>query len=395
MGVALLEGLLDEPSLDMAATSEPEWLTEARRAAAAGIARDGMPAPRSEAWKYTSLRALERRRFVGGDADAAQREVDEALLELPGVAGPRMVFVNGAFRVDLSRLPEIAGLSLQSLSSVLRDAPDSLQAILGNRIDDASQVFARLNAALAIDGPVVRIAEGAQIDQPIHLVFFGAETPDDIAWHVRAVVSVGAGAGAEVVEHHVGAANVAHLGNLVADYHLHPGAHLALTQVQNAPETAFLVRRSDVVIESDAQLQMHSLELGASLMRHDLAVQLAVADQRSRGVFHGGITILAGADGSDAQLTNKNLLLSAQAEIDTQPVLEIYADEVKAAHGATVGQLDESALFYLRSRGIAADAARRLLTLAFCRVAIDSVANDPLREHLDALLLDHLPDAEA
>jgi Fe-S cluster assembly protein SufD len=116
-----------------------------------------------------------------------------------------------------------------------------------------------------------------------------------------------------------------------------------------------------------------------------------VADGRSRGIFHGAITVNPGADGSDAQLSNKNLLLSDSAEIDTQPVLEIHADEVKAAHGATVGQLDERALFYLRSRGLSADEARSLLTLAFCRVAFDSIENEVLREHIDALFLERLP----
>ncbi|MEO7013215.1 MAG: SufD family Fe-S cluster assembly protein, partial [Dokdonella sp.] len=129
-------------------------------------------------------------------------------------------------------------------------------------------------------------------------------------------------------------------------------------------------------------------------LAHDTACDIVwrgVADQRSRGMFHGAIVVNPGADGSDAQLTNKNLLLSAQAEIDTQPVLEIYADEVKAAHGATVGQLDEQALFYLRSRGLSADKARSLLTLAFCRIAFDSIENEALREHVDALLLERLP----
>jgi Fe-S cluster assembly protein SufD len=118
-----------------------------------------------------------------------------------------------------------------------------------------------------------------------------------------------------------------------------------------------------------------------------------VADQRSRGVFHGAITVAAGVDGADAQLSNKNLLLSANAEIDTQPVLEIHADEVKAAHGATVGQLDEDALFYLRSRGLAPDAARRLLISAFCSAVLSDLPEQHFREHLDALLAARLPQA--
>jgi Fe-S cluster assembly protein SufD len=116
-----------------------------------------------------------------------------------------------------------------------------------------------------------------------------------------------------------------------------------------------------------------------------------VADARGRGVFNGTIVVQPGADGADAQLSNKNLLLSPHAEIDTKPVLEIHADEVKAAHGATVGQLDERALFYLRSRGVPAGQARTLLTFAFCRTALDGIANTALREHLAQRLVEHLP----
>jgi Fe-S cluster assembly protein SufD len=120
-----------------------------------------------------------------------------------------------------------------------------------------------------------------------------------------------------------------------------------------------------------------------------------VADERARGVFHGAITVAAGADGADANLSNKNLLLSPHAEIDTQPVLEIYADEVKAAHGATVGQLDEQAMFYLRTRGLPPDAARHLLIAAFCGTALSDVAPIELREHLAAMLASRLPSNEA
>jgi Fe-S cluster assembly protein SufD len=209
-------------------------------------------------------------------------------------------------------------------------------------------------------------------------------------------------------------------------------ARLDLLQIQNAPESAHLVRRTEASLAAGAHLDLRSVECGAQWMRHDLPIRLegdrarfvsrgvfalrgrqhadtrldvrhaardtvcdmvwrGVADERSRGVFHGAITVQPGADGADALLSNKNLLLSDQAEIDTQPVLEIHADEVKAAHGATVGQLDENALFYLRSRGLSEAEARSLLTLAFCRVAFDTIENSALREHIDALLLERLP----
>ncbi len=411
---------------------QPDWLAAIRRNAHQQLARDGMPGPRSEAWKYTSLRALGQRRYQRGDADAATRTIDARLLDLPGVDGPRLVFVNGAFHAGLSRIDPTEGLELATLSSVLETDPDSLQACLSRSFDDAADVFARLNTALAGDGPVIRAAAG-RTDLPlVHLVMIGAVASAELAWQLRGIIEVGDGATLRLVEHHVGEPGQAHFGNVFNQISLGAAARLDLLQIQNSAETGSLARRTEAVLGIDAHFELRSIEAGAQWMRQDLAVTLGgdrsrfvsrgvfalrgrqhadtrldvrhvardtacdivwrgVADQRSRGVFHGAITVKPGADGSDAQLSNKNLLLSAQAEIDTQPVLEIYADEVKAAHGATVGQLDEQALFYLRSRGLSADEARSLLTLAFCRIAFDSIENEALRVHVDALLLERLP----
>jgi Fe-S cluster assembly protein SufD len=202
--------------------------------------------------------------------------------------------------------------------------------------------------------------------------------------------------------------------------------------LQQAGTGSSLIRRSHYRLDARAQAHLHALELGGGLARHDLRAELVgdgaglhthgaflpagrqhidtqlaihhrardtassstwrgVASGRGRGVFRGAIVVAAGADGSDATLNNKNLLLSAQAEIDTKPELEIYADEVKAAHGATVGQLDERALFYLRSRGIPAAQARTLLTTAFALAPFESLPHAALREHLEQLLLAQLP----
>ncbi|MFI4970045.1 MAG: Fe-S cluster assembly protein SufD, partial [Lysobacterales bacterium] len=280
------------------------------------------------------------------------------------------------------------------------------------------------------------VAAGVRVAMPLHLVFVGAAGDADIAWQLRALVELGENAALDVVEHHVAASANAHLGNLVAQYRLAAGARLGLVQIQDAADATTLIRRNTFRLDRDAALSTHTIEVGAQTMRHDFIVDLAgrgarfesrgvfalrdrqhadthlvvdhnardtasdivwrgVADQRARGVFHGAITVAAGADGADAQLSNNNLLLSAQAEIDTQPVLEIHADEVKAAHGATVGQLDERVLFYLRSRGIPLDAARRVLIGAFCSAVLAGIAPDPLRRHIEALLAARLPLMEA
>ncbi|HKE48137.1 MAG TPA: Fe-S cluster assembly protein SufD [Rhodanobacteraceae bacterium] len=430
MAGALLEALLDRDALAGASRTSPAWLADARRAAAEALVREGLPGARNEAWKYTSLRALEQRKPIVGDAEAKRRAVEAATFGLPGIDGSRLVFVNGVLRDDLSRVEPAAGLSIFTLATANPAELEPWRAALA-RDAGTDAAFARLNTALAADGPLVRVAPGATIDAPVHLVFVGIAAEQEIAWHARALIEVGAGASLRVVEHHVGAA-AAQIGNVVAQYALGAGAKLDLVGIQGASDAATLIRRSEFSLGAGAVLSTHALDIGAQLARHDIDVALAgrgarfasrgvfalrgrqhadlhldvrhaardtasdilwrgVADGRARGVFHGAITVEAGADGADANLSNKNLLLSPHAEIDTQPVLEIYADEVKAAHGATVGQLDEGAMFYLRSRGLPPDAARQLLIAAFCGVALADVAEPALREHLAAMLASRLP----
>ncbi len=434
---ALLEALLDREALEGAlAAPQPAWLADARRAAAHSLAREGLPNARTEAWKYTNLRALEQRKPVAGDADAAHRAIDAPTLRLPGLEGPRLVFVNGVFRDDLSNRDAESGLSIATIATADATVLESWRAVLTQTDGDVAAAFTRINTALAVDGALVRVADDARIASPLHLVFIGAAGHREIAWNAFALVSLGAGASLRIVEHHAGSGTGAPtLGNVVSHYKLDARARLELVQIQDASADATLIRRSGVTLGDEAMLSAHTLEIGAQLTRHDFDVALegrgarlasrgvfalrarqhcdthldirhiardtasdivwrGVADQRARGVFHGAITVAAGADGADARLSNKNLLLSPNAEIDTQPVLEIHADEVKAAHGATVGQLDERALFYLRSRGLPPDAARHLLIAAFCNAVFADLEPEALRAHVDATIASRLPRSE-
>ncbi|MDE2054143.1 MAG: Fe-S cluster assembly protein SufD [Xanthomonadaceae bacterium] len=412
------------------------WLDTARRENRESFAAGGLPDTRVEAWKYTPLRALGQRHFAGGDAAAGARVVDPSILALPGVDGPRLVFVNGVFRADLSLLESLpAGLTLQPLSQALQGDAQPLRFALSRHYREVGDFFARINAASAVDGVVLRVAAGTQLAMPVQLVFVGAAAETDLAWHARNVIELGEGAGLTLIEQHVASGEQAHLATLVGDVEVREGARLQHVVLQGAAIGASLVRRSSLRLHARAQARLHVLELGGALARHDIQAELigddarldtrgvfmphgrqhidtqlairhqalntvsssnwrGVASDRARGVFRGAIVVAPGADGSDASLSNKNLLLSPGAEIDTKPELEIHADEVKAAHGATVGQLDERALFYLRSRGIAPGPARALLTGAFCRAVLDDLPDETLRDHLAALLIAQLPMAE-
>jgi Fe-S cluster assembly protein SufD len=423
----LVASLLDAPL----PASGIGWLDAARQENRAAFAAGGLPDTRVEAWKYTALRGLGQRSFANGDAAAQTRAVDPASLVLPGVTGVRLVFVNGTYRADLSTLdPLPAGLSLQPLSQALQGDAEPLRFALSRHYRDVGDAFAQINAASATDGVVLRVAAHAKIVQPVQLVFVGAEA--ELAWHARNLIELGEGAELNLVERHASSGEATQLATLVSDIEVRDGAKLHHVVLQDAAIGANLIRRSSLRLHARAQAALHVLELGGSLVRHDLRAELigdgaqlhtrgvfmphgrqhidtqlairhqalntastshwrGVANDRARGVFRGAIVVAPGADGSDANLSNKNLLLSPSAEIDTKPELEIYADEVQAAHGATVGQLDERSLFYLRSRGIALAEARALLTAAFCRAVLDDLPNEALREHLSALLVAQLP----
>ncbi len=400
--------------------------SDARRAELDAALQAGLPGPRTEAWKYTSLRQLERRSF--SPAPLAATDVDAALLA--DIPSPRLVFVNGRPSQTLSDVAALpAGIQLQTLSSALSAGDDALR-FLGRRFERSDEVFARLNAALADEGVVVRVEDGAQVELPLQLVFISVAGETDLSWHHRHLIELRAGAALGVVEHHLHVGDAAHLGNTLVHVHLAQDAVLSHARVQADSGRATTLLRTDAVLARNAQYRRIDLELGAALSRHELNVRLegdsaqltangvllgngrrhidtrlgiehiardtssemvwrGVAANRSRVVFHGGIHIRAGADGTDASLSNKNLLLSADAEIDTQPTLVIDADEVKAAHGATVGQLDANALFYLRSRGLAADQAQQLLSAAFCHEplnALDARLTEQLRRQLDIAL---------
>jgi Fe-S cluster assembly protein SufD len=393
-----------------------------RRSVLEDALRDGLPGPRSEAWKYTSLRALERRNF------APVESLPETGVEsIDGIPSPRIVFVNGRYSPLLSTPDDLpTGVSLQLLSEILASGSDSAR-FLARRFERHDEIFARLNAALASEGVLLRVATDAVSENPLHLVFIGAEDGTDRAWHLRNLFELREGARLSLIEHHLANGLHAHFANVLTHVHLARGASLLHARLQRDSERATSLLRTDAVLGRDARYDRIDMELSGALSRHELNVRLegdnarlvsngvllaggrrhvdtrlgiehiardtsceltwrGLGAGRGRAVFHGGILIREGADGSDAMLSNKNLLLSEGAEIDTQPVLEIHADEVKAAHGATVGRLDANALFYLRSRGLPNAQAQQLLTAAFCREPLALVADIAVAAMLNSRL---------
>ncbi|MDR3388679.1 MAG: Fe-S cluster assembly protein SufD [Rudaea sp.] len=363
----------------------------------------GSAREREETWRYskTAIRALTQQAFAIASPDATPSAETLERIDLPFTRGRRIVIVNGGYSQRYSDIGRLA-----------------------------STISLRHESALHLNISIV-----AGCADPLHLVH--VSVPDAAASRWRAVCEVDIGGGrAELIEQHVGEPGADVFGAATSTIALGPQAELRVAVFSDLPDSVSLLRKVHCTVGDAAVFTTTHAHFGGRLQRIESTIDMAgtkascgsrgvfalrgrehvdvrldvhhsardtsskvfwrgVADQRSRGIFHGAITVAAGADGADAQLSNKNLLLSANAEIDTQPVLEIYADEVKASHGATVGQLDEHVLFYLRSRGIPAAAARNLLIAAFCREVFDGIGDDALREHLDAALVARLPAAEA
>jgi Fe-S cluster assembly protein SufD len=361
----------------------------------------GSAREREESWRYSknAIRALTQQEFALANTQAILSARTLQKIDLPFTRGRRVVFVNGGYSERYSDVGK-----LQADIVIRRESAGSLAITIRSDCAD-----------------------------PLHLVYVSVPADSASRWQASSEIEL-QGGHAELIEQHVGEAGADVFGALSVRTTLAARAELHMTCIADLPDCISLLRKAQEAIGESATLIATHAHFGGRLQRIESIIDLAarhaacrsrgvfalrgrehvdvhlqvrhaardttsnvfwrgVADQRARGVFHGAITVAAGADGADAQLSNKNLLLSAQAEIDTQPVLEIYADEVKAAHGATVGQLDEHALFYLRSRGVPAATARKLLISAFCREVFDALANHELRDQLDALLAARLPAA--
>lgn len=420
---ALLESLATQHAALQPGGAAAASLAAARATALADLQASGVPSHRHEAWKYTSLRALTRHAFTQPPPTALDASLRAAVDAIPA---PRLVLVDGRYAAELSSLQALPeGVDLQSLATLL--AADDTRAVnfLARRFASDGDLFARANGALAEDGVVLRVAADVVVAAPVHLVFVGGIAAGACASHQRGLVELRERARLCVVEHWIAPPQHQHLCTSVMHVHLKPDAELTHLRLQRDGAGGSLFARTDAVMAGRTRYRRLDLEVGDGLSRHELNIALqgehahvradgvllarasahvdtrlgidhaardtassltwrGLARDRGRVAFHGGIMIREGADGTDAMLSNKNLLLSGTAEIDTQPVLEIHADEVKAAHGATVGRLDATALFYLRSRGLSQDEAQALLTVAFCHELLQGFEPVALSELLAA-----------
>jgi Fe-S cluster assembly protein SufD len=403
---------------------EPAWLRTRREAGLARFEQTGFPTRRQESWRYTDLRALQLTPFPPA-RDAAALSPDAIAPWRFAGETHRLVFVDGKFSEALSAIGTLSkGATIGPVSTLVSARPALLEAAFDAGDDAAAQPFAALNAAIFADGFVLALEAGVTLDKPVEIIHWvGAGAARSC--HLRNLVNLAPNARATLIESFAGSG--LYWNNAVTRIALSEGAALSHAKVQSESEDGIHLALNRVTLAAKSAYQSFVLTLGAKLSRHETQALLAgegasvgldgafllrgsqdatnvtfvdhaapggttrelfkgVADDRAHGAFLGTIAVRPHAQKTDAQQTSRNLLLSPRAAIDTKPELEIFADDVKCAHGATVGDLDEAALFYLESRGIPADAARRMLIEAFAADALDRVTDQPLRDFLDGHL---------
>lgn len=407
------------------------WLKKLREDAFARFCETGFPSTHDEDWRFTNVSAIARTSFSLPQPKTGK--VSKAELtpwNLEGAAA-LLVFVDGQFAPELSKLEKFKGVTSASLKDQIASNPDALQKHLGRYLDIQRDAFSALNTAFLEDGAYVHVARGVTLESPIHLLFVSthADTPQMV--HPRNLVIVENEAQATIVEEYVSLGTGTVFSNTATELVVGESAHVAHYMIEREHRDAYNISTLRIQQERSANVASHSLLLGGGLVRNNVHPVLAgeggeclinglfvgngrqhldnymhvehasphcssrqfyngILDDQAHGVFHGRIVVHKDAQKTDAKQTNRNLLLSDDAQIDTKPQLEIYADDVKCTHGATIGQIEENSLFYLQSRGIDEISARRLLLLAFASECLDRMKPGAARSHSEQLIHHHL-----
>jgi len=408
----------------------PSWLSTLRHSALDRFQALGFPTTRNEDWHFTSVTPIAERTFKpvvpkAGASSLSPNDVSALVLGDP--AWHRLVFVNGRFEPSLSAFAALpAEVRVFTLVEALREAPELLAEHLGKLAGYQEHTFTALNTALLQDGVVIHVPRGVVVDEPIHIVHVADVQAEGGAIHPRLLAVVEALAQVTIVESYAGVGNPAYFTNAVAELDVGNAARVSHYKIQRESAEAFHVATAQVTQGRDSVYHAFSFASGAALSRTNIYTKLAgegaetrlnglymidgsqhadhqtfvehlapacasrelykgVLDGGSHGVFNGKVYVDPVAQKTDGKQTNHALLLSDQARVDTKPQLEIFADDVKCTHGATVGRLDQASLFYMKSRGIGAEHARALLTYAFAAEVLETIELDTLREGLEGL----------
>jgi Fe-S cluster assembly protein SufD len=413
---------------------EPAWLTSRRAAAARQLQAEGFPTTRDEEFRFTNVAPLAAKAYAAADVPPAPSSLSalRAQATVPGLNAHEIVFVNGRYAPELSSIEGLpAGVRLANLASSIGADGALVESLWGGAIKFQMQGFTALNTALAADGAILVVDPEVVVERPIHLLFLSS-APAPFGAHVRNLIRVGHHAQVRIVESYTGEPGQEYFTNAITEVVGAAESKVEYCRVQRESTAAHHISGTHLHLGRSAVFASESLSLGGAIVRNDVNAVLdaegihctlnglylvdgdrlvdnhttidhakphceshelykGILDDRGKGVFNGKIFVREDAQKTDAKQTNQILLLSDDATIDTKPQLEIFADDVKCTHGATIGQLDAAQMFYLKSRGIGDAHARAILLHAFAADIVERIEVDALREHLERLLLERLP----
>jgi len=416
-------------------TKQPSWVYPLRKAGMARFADSGFPTTQMEDWRFTNVAPIAKLPFKPSwqsRTEGVTREIIEQLT-FGSLDAHRLVFVNGHFAPEFSSpVSDLNGFTVMSLSRALSEQSQLLEKHLSRYASiDQESSFTALNTAFFQDGAFVHVRAGCQVDKPVHLLYLTTAAESGATSQMRNLVMVEEGSQVCVLENYASLSDGPYFTNAVTEIAVGDNAQLEHVKFQDESLAAYHMAGINAVLGRNSNVILHSIATGAKISRNSIRTKLdgeglecvlnglyltkkdqladhhmvvehaqprcnsheyynGILDGKSKGVFHGRILVRKIAQKTDAKQTNKNLLLSDDATADTKPQLEIYADEVKCTHGATIGQLNEESIFYLRTRGISLKTARRMLIHAFAGEIIERIRNPHAREELDKVVWDRL-----
>ena len=417
-------------------TKENDWFSKQRQSAFDIFQESGFPNTRVEDWKYTDVRPIAKNTFSNiteSNVASDNNEIDEILIK--DLDCVNLVFINGAYSEKYSDIKNISSkIVIKSMADALINDESLLKKHLTKHINQELNSFTALNTAFIQDGAYINISANTNIDKPINITYISRDSNHPFATHPRNLIVMGENSNATIIENYVGSGKVNYFTNSVTETVLLQGAVLKHYKIQQEGSSAFHIASLNTSQSKDSRFESHLVSIGGALVRNNINASLneegaeiimnglymtedvqhvdnhtrvdhlkphtqshqnyrGVLNGKSRGVFNGKVVVHPQAQKIEAYQNNANLLLSDDAEIDTKPELEIYADDVKCTHGATVGQLDDDMLFYLRSRAVDEKTARSLLTYAFADEVISEINIKEIQNKLERLIIGRLPDS--
>jgi len=381
----------------------------------------------NEDWRFTDIAPILKHHFAYPCGETFLSKNELSKFTFGTMKSHTLVFVNGFYSAELSSLlPLPTGVIIGSLATAMERDNLGTHENINRYFNPSNDVFTTLNTAFVLDGAHINIPENITIEKPIHLIFISCGNKKTIS-QPRNIIIAGRNSQAKIIEHYVGTGGEVYFTNAVTEFYLSENSTVEAVRVQSERMNAYHVATTGATLKANANYESQAVSLGANIYRHNLNVTLkgeggnatleglyltsgeqlsdthsmidhaaphctsqehykGILDEKSRGVFNGKIMVRRGAQQTNSYQENRNIILSNEAKVDTKPQLEIFADDVKCSHGATVGQLNKESIFYLRSRGIGEEQAKLILIYAFANDVLQNIKVDEIRNSLEAVL---------